>query len=126
MPYSIAEASKMAGVPASTIRYYEKEGLLPRINRTSGCMRRFEDGDIEWLNFIVCFLKTGMPLASVKKIVELAQQGDDTIEERKKILRDHREELQKRQRELDEAMAAVEKKLKLYGECCCSAEQGEA
>lgn len=112
--YSISEVSTQTSIPASTIRYYEKEGLLPNIKRTSGSRRQFDDGDIQWLQTIMCFLKTGMPLATIRRIVTLAQQGESTVDERREILLQHKENLLQQQRDLDTAMMHVNRKLELY------------
>ena len=67
------------GVPASTIRYYDKEGLLPFVGRSSGGIRVFTEKDFEWLRIIECLKKTGMSLKDIREYIELAMQGDETI-----------------------------------------------
>ena len=57
MVYAIGEMAKMLGVPASTLRYYDKEGLLPFVARSSGGIRQFRESDIEWLRVIGCMKK---------------------------------------------------------------------
>jgi DNA-binding transcriptional MerR regulator len=114
MLYSIAEVSDRLNIPASTIRYYEEKGLLPKVKRTSGGIRQFDDEDIEWLYIITCFLKTGMSLATLKRIIDLGLEGDSTIEQRKAILEDHKKDLEKKLLDLQEAIKIVDQKLKIY------------
>ncbi|QGQ97680.1 MerR family transcriptional regulator [Paenibacillus psychroresistens] len=114
MGLSIKEASKRLDIPPHTIRYYEKEGLLPFIQRDEHGNRIFEHKDLDWIKLMTCFRVTGMPIAALKHIVDLALQGDSTIPERKAVLEKHKMELQKRQMELDLAFEAVENKLNKY------------
>ncbi|KQX46833.1 MerR family transcriptional regulator [Paenibacillus sp. Root444D2] len=114
MGLSIKEASERLGIPPHTIRYYEKEGLLPFIQRDEHGNRIFENKDLDWINLMTCFRVTGMPVAVLKHIVDLALQGDSTISERRAILEKHKEELKKQQLELDRAFEAVNYKLSKY------------
>ena len=66
MVYTVGEMAKRLGVAPSTLRYYDKEGLLPFVERSSGGIRVFKDSDYEWLNVIGCLKKTGMPLKYIK------------------------------------------------------------
>src|SRR6478735_3586460 len=114
MLYSIAKVSDRLNIPASTIRYYEEKGLLPQIKRTSGGIRQFDDQDIEWLYLITCFLKTGMSLVTLKRIIDLGLEGDSTIEERKAIIENHKKDLEKKRLDLEEAIKVADQKLKIY------------
>ena len=60
MAYTVGEMARRLGVPASTIRYYDKEGLLPFVGRSSGGIRVFTEKDFEWLRIIECLKKTGI------------------------------------------------------------------
>jgi DNA-binding transcriptional MerR regulator len=110
----IKEAAAKLGLPAHTIRYYEKEGLLPSLQRDGQGNRVFEQGDLDWISLMTCFRATGMPVAGLKQIVNLAAEGDSTIPERQAILEAHKLELQRRQEELDRAFTAVNMKLSRY------------
>jgi DNA-binding transcriptional MerR regulator len=116
MPFSIKEASDRLGCPAPTIRYYEKEGLLPFIKRDEHGNRNFEQKDLDWVKLMTCFRATGMKVAALKQIVDLALLGESTIPQRKAILEAHQKELHRRQLELDQAFAAVTHKLSIYNE----------
>lgn len=79
MPYTVGEMAKMLDVPASTLRYYDKEGLLPFVARSSGGIRLFQDSDLEWLRVIGCMKKAGMSIKDIRQYIELAMQGNDTL-----------------------------------------------
>lgn len=72
MVYTIGEMAKMLGVPASTLRYYDKEGLLPFVARSSGGICQFRESDIEWMRVIGCMKKAGMSIKDIRQ--ELKQQ----------------------------------------------------
>ncbi|MFC4779104.1 MerR family transcriptional regulator [Paenibacillus sp. GCM10023252] len=114
MSFSIKDASDKLGIPAHTIRYYDKEGLLPFIQRDIHGNRIFEDKDLEWITLMTCFRVTGMPISQLKLIVDLALQGEATIHERKAILEEHKKVLKKQQNDLDRAFEAVDYKLSKY------------
>ncbi|WP_054940595.1 MerR family transcriptional regulator [Paenibacillus ihuae] len=114
MTYSIKEASERVGCPAHTIRFYEKEGLLPYIKRDKHGNRLFEQEHLDWIRLMTCFRATGMKLSLLKQMVELALDGDTTIPQRKAILNHYKEDLLRRQSELAEAVDAVNNKLAIY------------
>lgn len=72
MAYTVGEMARRLDVPASTIRYYDKEGLLPFVGRSSGGIRVFTEKDFEWLRIIECLKKTGMSLKDIREYIELA------------------------------------------------------
>lgn len=80
-------------VPASTLRFYDKEGLLPFVERSPGGIRMFQDTDLKWLQIIGCMKKAGMSIRDIRQDIEQAQQGDDTIELRLAMFRRQREVL---------------------------------
>ncbi|CAM3400378.1 MerR family transcriptional regulator [Paenibacillus lupini] len=114
MAFSIKEASERIGCPAHTIRYYEKEGLLPYIKRDQHGNRVFEQDHLDWIKLMTCFRATGMKMSLLKQMVNLALDGDSTIPQRKSILNQYKEELFRRQLELAEAVEAVNNKLTIY------------
>lgn len=114
MSFSIKEVSERLGIPPHTIRYYEKEGLLPPIQRDPYGNRLFEQRDLDWMDIMMRLRATGMSVVVIKQMVGLAAKGDSTIPERKAILEKHKLELQRRQLELDQANEALNKKLLIY------------
>lgn len=83
--YTISEVAEKMGVSAHTLRYYDKEGLLPFVERVNG-RRVFKDEDFAWLRVLNCLKKTGMPLKEIRRYQELCAKGDDTLEERLQIM----------------------------------------
>lgn len=82
MIYTIGEAAKKMGVAPSTLRYYDKEGLLPFVERSNGGIRMFSDEDFEWLSLIECLKRTEMPIKEIKTFIQWCMAGDTTIEQR--------------------------------------------
>lgn len=93
MIYTVGEMAQKLGVPASTLRYYDKEGLLPFVERSSGGIRMFRENDFEWLQVIRCMKKAGMSIKDIRQYIELSMQGDDTIDTRLEMFRHQREVL---------------------------------
>lgn len=114
MVYTVGEMAKLLGVTASTLRYYDKEGLLPFVERSSGGIRMFRDSDIEWLRVIECMKKAGMSIKDIRQYIELALKGDDTIELRLMMFRRQKEALQQKMAEMQHTMAMVEYKCWYY------------
>lgn len=90
MSYTISEAAQKTGLPPSTIRYYDKEGLLPNIKRKNG-IRVFEDIDLRLMGLLTCLKNTGMPIKRIRDYVELTSKGDDTLQERYEIIKAQRQ-----------------------------------
>lgn len=82
MLYTVGEMARMLDVPASTLRYYDKEGLLPFVMRSSGGIRMFQESNVEWLRVIACLKSAGMSIKDIRTYIELAMQGDGTIDAR--------------------------------------------
>ncbi len=116
----IKEITEQTGLSSHTIRYYEKEGLLPPIARDKNGIRCFTDDNLFWLDLVICLKKTKMPTEQIKKIVELSIEGDHTIPERKEILQAHRNKIDSQIQELENSKLKVDKKINFYngsGEC---------
>lgn len=114
MPYSIREMADLIGVSPSTLRYYDKEGLLPVIERTTGGMRVFKDSDIEWLRIIDCLKKTGMSLKDIKQFIDMVQAGDSTIEARLAMFERRREAVHSQIAELQKTLDILNYKCWFY------------
>ena len=114
MAYTVGEMARRLGVPASTIRYYDKEGLLPFVGRSSGGIRVFTEKDFEWLRIIECLKKTGMSLKDIREYIELAMEGDETIARRLELFRKQRTVLETRMAELQQTMDTLDYKCWFY------------
>ena len=93
MFYTIGEMAKKMGVAPSTLRYYDKEGLLPFVERSGGGIRMFKGEDIEWLSIIECLKKTGMPIKEIKQFIDWCIEGDSTIDKRLELIDRQRDTL---------------------------------
>lgn len=108
MIYTVGEMAKKLGVAPSTLRYYDQEGLLPFVERSSGGIRVFKDSDYEWLQVIGCLKKTGMQLKDIKTFIEMAMKGDETIEPRLDLITKQKVAVQKQIAELEETLRTLE------------------
>lgn len=86
MRYSIGDVSKKTGIPASTLRYYDKHGLLPFVDRDKNGQRSFKDNDFNFLQVIQCMKQCGMSLKEIRIFIDLCMTGDVTLMERYDIL----------------------------------------
>lgn len=114
MLYTVGEMAKKLGVAPSTLRYYDQEGLLPFVERSSGGMRMFKDSDYEWLQMIECLKRTGMPLKDIRTFVLMALRGDETIEPRLALIKKRREAVQDQIRQLQETLDTLDFKCWYY------------
>ncbi|MBR1777152.1 MAG: MerR family transcriptional regulator [Alphaproteobacteria bacterium] len=95
MLYTIGDVSERTGLPAPTLRYYDKEGLLPFVNRGSGGIRKFQETDLEWLRLIECLKASGLQIKDIKRYIDLFIQGDSTIEERRQMFYAQKENVER-------------------------------
>ena len=114
MVYTVGEMAKLLEVPPSTLRYYDKEGLLPFVERSSGGIRMFQETDFEWLQIISCMKKAGMSIRDIRQYIELTMQGDDTIDLRLQMFRRQRDALKAQITEMERTLETVEYKCWFY------------
>ena len=114
MTYSIGEVSEMLNISISTLRYYDKEGLLPLVNRTSGNIRIFDESDMECLKMIECLKTTGMQLKDIKLFFEWCEEGDSTIERRHNLFLEQKEKTELQIALLQNALNRVNYKCEYY------------
>ena len=98
--YSIQEVCEKTGLTAHTLRYYEKEKLLPDISRSPGGFRQYTEEDMESLAMICCLKNTGMSLQDIAQFMALTREGDHTLSQRCEMLKRHRESVLGRIEEL--------------------------
>jgi DNA-binding transcriptional MerR regulator len=91
MDYSISQVSKMYNLSIHTLRYYEKEGLLPSIKRTRSGIRKFDETTISGIKIVECLKKSGMPLKDIKLFIEWCEQGDASLIKRRDMFHERRE-----------------------------------
>lgn len=114
MLYTVGEAAKILNVAPSTIRYYDKEGLLPFVERSGGGIRMFTDENFQWLYIIDCLKKTGMPIKDIKKFIDMTMLGDGTIEQRLALFEKQREVVRAQVAEMQKTLAILDYKCWYY------------
>lgn len=112
----ISEAAIKSGLKVDTIRYYEAEGLVPRVERGSDGRRRFSSENVEWLTLLFWLRETGMPMKVMRQFASLYAEGDATVSGRKAILLDHAVRLARRRSDLDRCEEILARKLEMYEE----------
>ena len=114
MFYTIGEMAKLLGVPSSTLRFYDKEGILPFMQRTGGGIRMFSDSDYGYLKLVECLKKSGLSLKDIKDFIGMVLKGDETIEQRLQLFQKRKEEVEKQQRELQNTLDILRYKCWFY------------
>ncbi|MTE18887.1 MerR family transcriptional regulator [Streptomyces sp. TRM43335] len=114
--YTISEVAAVTGLSAHTLRWYERIGLMPHIDRSHTGQRRFTNRDLDWLAFVAKLRLTGMPVADMVRYAELVREGDHTFEERQDLLRATREDVLRRIDELRSTLAVLDLKIDFYAD----------
>jgi DNA-binding transcriptional MerR regulator len=119
----IAEVSERYDLSVDTLRYYERVGLIPPVNRSDSGIRDYNELDIRWVEFIKCMRSAGLPIEVLSEYIQLVQAGDDTIEERKEILIEQREHLIERMNEMQKTLDKLNFKIDIYENALMQKEQ---
>lgn len=114
MIYTVGEAAKILNVAPSTIRYYDKEGLLPFVERSGSGIRMFCEDDFGWLFIIECLKKSGLSIKDVKSYIDMALKGDETIDQRLALFQNQREKVIKQIEELQSTLNTLDYKCWYY------------
>ena len=91
--FTIGQVSEMFDLPVSTLRYYDKEGLFPELNRTSG-IRQFSENEIEALRVIECLKKTGLQIKDIKQFMSWCMEGSSTYTKRKELFENQKKQVE--------------------------------
>lgn len=110
---TIGEIAAKTNLAESTLRYYEKKGLI-RVARDQGGRRDYAESDIEWIRFIQRLKETGMQLVDIRLYSTLRYQGESTMPERMEMLQRHREYVEQQLRKWQEYMQNLEDKIAFY------------
>ncbi len=111
---TIAEVSKKYDISADTLRYYERVGLIPKVNRNKSGIRDYSEKDCGWVEFSKCMRSAGVQIEALIEYVELFQMGEETSSERKKILIEQRELLLSRMEEMQKSLDRLNYKIDSY------------
>ncbi|WP_315069116.1 MerR family transcriptional regulator [uncultured Clostridium sp.] len=116
MSYSIKEVSQKLNISAYALRYYEREGLLPFVKRDDNGRRIYTNDDLGWIQLVNCMRTMGMSIAYIKNYVKLCVKGDETKAERRNIIQDQKDLIQKEIKKYTELLELVNLKLDYYDE----------
>lgn len=111
---TIAEASRKYGLSADTLRYYERIGLIPTVHRTKSGIRDYTEEDCRWIEFAKCMRGAGLPIEALIEYLALFQAGDSTIEARKELLCEQRDQLREKIAEMQKTLERLDGKIERY------------
>lgn len=112
--YTIGEAAKALNLTPYTLRYYDKEGLIPFVERTSSGIRLFKESDIDALKIIECLKSTGMPIKEIKSFIDWCSEGDATLQQRFDMFMERKATVEAQMEELRKTMEVIEHKCWYY------------
>ncbi|WP_409236110.1 MerR family transcriptional regulator [Streptomyces sp. PA5.6] len=112
--YTISEVVDRTGLSAYTLRWYERIGLMPHIDRSHTGQRRYSDRDLNWLSFVGKLRLTGMPVADMVRYAELVREGEHTFPQRQELLEQTRRDVRARIAELQDTLAVLDHKIDNY------------
>ena len=114
MTYSIGDIAQKIGLTPSTLRYYDKEGLLPFVDRTETGIRRFKDSDMEWFSIIECLKNTGMSIKEIKTFIDWCMEGDTSLDKRYQMFLERKKETEKQIKLLQNSLDVINYKCWYY------------
>jgi len=114
MSYSIGQVADQYNLSIHTLRYYEKEGLLPFVKRTVSGIRRFDDKDLDGLRIVECLKKSSMPLKDIKRFLDWCQEGDATLIKRRDMFHERRAAVLEQMAELRKVLDVIDFKCWYY------------
>ena len=112
---TIAEVSKKTELSADTLRYYERIGIIPEVERSESGIRNYTDYDLGWIEFSKCMRNSGMSIESIIEYIKLYNKGNATLEARKQLLVSQRDAMQEKLNELQATLDKLNKKIENYG-----------
>ncbi|MEH7416562.1 MerR family transcriptional regulator [Neobacillus drentensis] len=112
--YSISEVAKELNLTVYTLRYYDKEGLIPYVERTTSGIRVFKESDIDALKVIECLKATGMPIKEIKTFIDWCSDGDSTLQQRYDMFLDRKAHVEAQMEELKKTMEIIDHKCSYY------------
>ena len=111
---TIKDVCERLGISADTLRYYEKVGAIPKVNRSQGGIREYDDAALGWVETAVCLRKAGVSVEAIAEYVRLFGKGDETLQARLDLLSKEREALHRQLNELTEAVNLLDWKISRY------------
>ncbi|TDL31987.1 MerR family transcriptional regulator [Jeotgalibacillus sp. S-D1] len=112
--YSISEAANELNLTAYALRYYDKEGLIPFVERTASGTRRFKEADLDALKIIECIKSTGMPIKEIKHFIDWCLEGDATLQQRYEMFVERKARVEAQMEEMKKTLEIIEHKCSYY------------
>ena len=113
---TIKEVSEHFGISQDTLRYYERVKMIPKVTRTSGGIRDYQEEDLKWVELALCMRSAGLLIEVMIVYLDLYQKGDETIPARLKLLSNQMEVLQEQKKQLEATMNRLAYKISKYEE----------
>jgi aryl-alcohol dehydrogenase-like predicted oxidoreductase/DNA-binding transcriptional MerR regulator len=113
-PITIQEVATLTGLSAHTLRYYERIGLIPPIERDDNGYRCYNEDSLGWISLLTCLRATGMPIAKMLEYAQLQSLGDATIDARLAVMENHRQDVLDQIESLQHNLEAIEAKIAWY------------
>ena len=113
---TIKEVCEKYGISADTLRYYERVGVIPEVNRTKGGIRDYSEEDIRWVENAICMRNAGVPVEMLIDYVRLFREGDGTFQARRDLLAEARRDIQEQVDKLQETAELLDYKISRYEE----------
>jgi len=114
MYHSIGEVANITGIAISTLRYYDREGMFPNMERSSGGIRVFSDKEIETIKVIECLKTSGLSIKDIKQFLDWCQEGDASLLKRRQMFYERLEAVKKQMEELQKTMNTIKFKCWYY------------
>lgn len=111
---TIAEVSRKYDISSDTLRYYERIGLIPPVPRTKSGIRNYDENSCGWIELMKCMRKAGVQIEALIEYVALFQKGDETVNARKELLIEQRNQLRERMREMQQSLDHLDQKIDKY------------
>lgn len=115
-PLYIGDLARLTGRSVHTIRWYEAQGLVPRVDRDGGGRRTYSQDHVDQLVFLDRMRRAGMSVADMRRLTELGLMGWRTLPDRRALLAQHRADIETRIAELGEALKQIDEKVAYYEE----------
>lgn len=122
--YTIGQVSERFGIPISTLRYYDKQGLFPGMVRTSG-IRKFGQREIETLRLIECLKKSGLEIKDIKQFIDWCQQGPSTFPQRRDLLQRQKETVEAQIEHMTKVLDMLRFKCRFYDQAMADGTDAE-
>lgn len=114
--YTIKQIRELTNLTEHTIRYYDKEGLIPYLTRTESGIRQFSEDNLEWINLVCCLRDSGMPVTEIKEFIRICLSDTDLLDDKKALLLKHRTKILADIATLENSLSIINYKIDHYKE----------